>query len=63
MIKYQNYKHYNLPIIIEPLKYGKLIVNVDSMFVVQINKTNTPLIHEFENLNQVKFFKEGDLIF
>ena len=63
MIKYQNYKYYKLPITIKPLKYGKLIVNVDSMFVVQINKTNIALIHEFEKINKVKIFKEGDLIF
>jgi len=63
LIKYQNYKYYKLPITIKPLKYGKLIVNVDSMFVVQINKTNIALIHEFEKINKVKIFKEGDLIF
>lgn len=48
MIKYQNYKHYKLSITIEPLNYGKLIINVDSMFIVQINRTNIALIHEFE---------------
>ena len=63
MIKYQIYRHYKLPITIEPLKYGKLIVNRDSMFIVQINRTNIALIHEFEKINKVKIFKEGDLIF
>jgi len=27
MINYQNYKHYKLPITINPLEYGKLIKN------------------------------------
>ena len=58
MIKYQNYKHYKLPITIEPLNYGKLIINVDSIFIVQINRTNIALIHEFEKINQVKSLKK-----
>jgi len=58
MIKYKNYKHYKLPITIEPLNYGKLIINVDSMFIVQINRTNIALIHEFLKINPVKSLKK-----
>ncbi len=36
MIKYQNYRHYKLPITINPLDYGKLIIKIDelNLFVV-----------------------------
>ena len=65
MIKYQNYKHYKLPISINPLEYGKLIYQdpMKNIFIIQINKTNIALITQLENLNNVKFFKEGDLSF
>ena len=64
MIKYQNYKHYKLPISINPLDYGKLIIKIDELklFVVQVNRTNIAVIQIFEDLNQIKLFKEGDLI-
>lgn len=65
MTKYQNYRHYNLPVTMDPLKYGKLIVSIDTLnlFVIQVNKTNIALITQFENLNKIKFFKEGELVF
>src|SRR6266566_407937 len=62
-IKYQNYQHYKLPITLNPLKYGKLILNIGKQFVIQVNRTNIALITQFDNLNHVKFFKEGDFIF
>jgi len=64
MIKYQNYKHYKLPITLNPLNYGKLILKIDdlNLFIVQINKTNVVIITQYEELNHVKLFKEGDLM-
>jgi alpha-D-ribose 1-methylphosphonate 5-triphosphate synthase subunit PhnI len=54
MNKFQNYKHYKLPITIEPLKYGKLILNILelNLFVIQINKTNIALINQYEELSK-----------
>jgi hypothetical protein len=48
-----------------PLDYGKLIIKIEdlNLFIIQINKTNVALIQEYEELNHIKFFKEGDLIF
>jgi hypothetical protein len=63
MTKFQNYKHYKLPITLNPLEYGKLIIQIDKLFVVQFNRTNVVLITQHEGFNQVKFYKEGDLIF
>jgi hypothetical protein len=62
-LKYQNYKHYKLPITINPLEYGKLIIKMDNIIVSQINRTNIALITHFNKLNNVKIFKEGDFLF
>ena len=62
-LKYQNYKHYKLPITLNPLDYGKLILNIGKQFVIQVNRTNMVLITQLDNFNQVKLFKEGDFIF
>jgi len=62
-IKYQNYKHYKLPISINPLEYGKLIFNIDNIFIINITPKTIALISQFDEFNEVKFFKEGDLVF
>ena len=62
MIKFQNYQHYKLPISMNPLEYGKLIFNMDNKYIIQINKTNVVLITQFELINEVKLFREGELI-
>nr|YP_009498243.1 hypothetical protein [Lactifluus piperatus]AWX53029.1 hypothetical protein [Lactifluus piperatus] len=59
----QNYKHYKLPITINPLEYGKLIIKIDNIIVSQINMTNIALIRQFDRINNVKIFKEGDFLF
>jgi hypothetical protein len=63
MTKYQNYKHYKLPITINPLEYGKLIVQLQDLFIIQINKTNLVLLKENKEFNHIKLFREGDFIF
>ena len=62
-IKYQNYKHYKLPITFNPLDYGKLIFNIDNIYIIQITPKTIALISQFDEFNEVKFFKEGDLVF
>lgn len=62
-IKYQNYRHYKLPISINPLEYGKLIFNIDNIFIINITPKTIALISQFDDFNEVKFFKEGDLVF
>jgi|SRR6266545_1260091 len=63
MIKYQNYKHYKLPITMNPLNYGKLITKIDelNLFIIHLTKTNIALITQHDLFNEVKFYKEGDL--
>jgi hypothetical protein len=65
MIKYQNYKHYKLPITINPLDYGKIIKKIDelNLFIIQISKTNIVLLTQYDLFNHVEVYKEGDLRF
>ena len=62
-IKYQNYKHYKLPITINPLDYGKLIYTADNIYIIQITSRTIAVIFQNDLFNEVKFFKEGDLAF
>jgi hypothetical protein len=50
-------------VLLDPLKYGKLILNIEKLFIVQVNKTNVVIINQHKELNSIKLFKEGDLIF
>lgn len=65
MINFQNYKHYKLPITINPLDYGKLIIKIDSLnlYILQISKTNIALLTQDGLYNHVKIFKEGEFRF
>jgi hypothetical protein len=62
MIYYQNYKHFKLPITINPLNYGKLIFQEDKIYVIQGNSC-TFLIYEYEDYNLIKLYRKGDFIF
>lgn len=64
-MKYQNHKYCKLPITIDPLNYGKLILKINelNLFIVQVNKTILALINESDELNHVKIFKGGDFMF
>jgi hypothetical protein len=65
MIKFQNYKHYKLPISKNPLNYGKLIIQIEelNLFIVQINRTSIAVIKQNVDLNLIKIFYEGDFKF
>jgi hypothetical protein len=62
---YQNYKHYKLPITMNPLDYGKLILKIDelNLFILQITRTNIAVLSRDGLTNQVKVYKEGDFRF
>jgi hypothetical protein len=63
MLKYQNYKHYKLPITMEPLKYGHLLYQNNNIYILQFNRTNVTIITQDGLNNHIKFFKEGNLIY
>jgi hypothetical protein len=62
-LSYQYYHHHKLPITMNPLNYGKLIKQVDNEYIIQINKTNIAIINKYDEVNHIKFYKEGDLIY
>src|SRR6266581_4941646 len=51
-LQYQNYQHHKLPITMNPLNYGKLINQKDNEYIIQVDE-----------FNEVKFYKEGDLVY
>jgi hypothetical protein len=65
MVKYQNYKNYKLPITVEPLKYGKLIIHIEqlNLFIVSITPKTLAIITKNEDFNHIKFFRDGNFIF
>ncbi len=60
-IQYQDYQHHKLPITKNPLEYGILIDQIDNKYWVQINKTNSVIITQINDLNEVKFYRSGEL--
>jgi hypothetical protein len=65
MIKYQYYNKFRLPISLNPLDYGKLILKIEklNLFIIQINRDNLVIINQNNDFNHVKFFKWGDFKF
>lgn len=63
MIHYQNYRHFKLPITLNPLEYGKLIYQNDNKYIIQINDTNVIILDHFEEYNIIKLYKKGDFMF
>jgi hypothetical protein len=62
-MKYQNYRHYKLPITINPLEYGKLILQKDNIYILSITSKAIAILTQFNDFNEIKFYREGDLIF
>jgi hypothetical protein len=60
---YQDYQHHKLPITTNPLEYGKLIQVIDNKYIIQINETNIAIITKENDVNKVKFFRKGELVF
>jgi len=62
-MRYQNYRHYKLPITINPLEYGKLILQKDNIYILSITSKAIAILTQFNDFNEIKFYREGDLIF
>jgi hypothetical protein len=65
-IRFQNYKNYNLPISMNPIDYGRLIIQnkLDSgiNYIIQNDKEQTINFNKFDKYNEVEFFKSGILL-
>lgn len=62
MTKFQIYSHYKLPITMDPLKYGKLLDEINNKFIMQLSTKNIAIIKQLEEENFVRIFKNGDLV-
>lgn len=62
-IQYHNYQHHKLPITMNPLEYGKLIDKFENTYIIQVNPKNLATITRFEDSNEVKFYKSGELTY
>jgi hypothetical protein len=63
MKNFQFYKHFKLPITINPLNYGKLIFNQNNIYISSITPRTLTLITQNKDFNDIKFYRDGDLIF
>lgn len=67
-VQYQLYKHYKLPVTMEPLKYGKLTYydKATNTYIIQITPLThahiTPGVDDGVNENKVQIFKNGSMI-
>src|SRR5712675_266629 len=60
---FQNYKHYKLPISLNPLEYGKLMLKINNIFIISVGTRTIAILTQYKDFNDVKFFRKGDLIF
>src|ERR1700751_4932693 len=60
-MKYQNYRHYKLPITINPLEYGTIKIN--NIYILSITSKAIAILTQYNDFNEIKFYREGDLIF
>jgi hypothetical protein len=61
-MKFQNYKHYKIPITVDPSEYGKIIYKKDNLFIVHFNRTNIAIIKQNNDFNGIKFYRLGELV-
>lgn len=62
MVKYQNYKNYKLPITVEPLKYGKLIIHIEqlNLFIVSITPKTLAIITQNIICMNIETYMDGE---
>lgn len=62
MTKFQIYSHFKLPITRDPLKYGKLLDQINNKFIIALSTKNIAIINHYEKENFIRIFKNGDLV-
>jgi hypothetical protein len=52
-LNYHNHDEYDykLPITINPLEYGKLIKQIDNIYIIQLNNNDLLILEEIDNEN------------
>ena len=46
-----------------PLEYGKLIYQNDNIYIIHVTLRTVAVLTQFTDFNEVKFYKDGDLVF
>jgi hypothetical protein len=46
-----------------PLEYGKLIDKFGNTYIIQVNPKNIAIINHLDDINEVKFYKSGELTY
>jgi len=61
---YLNYKHYKLPVTLDPLNYGKILYHDknNNTWVIQIGQLTQAVLKKFPNYNYVEIMKSGNLV-
>nr|YP_009710628.1 DNA polymerase type B [Amanita brunnescens]QFZ98577.1 DNA polymerase type B [Amanita brunnescens] len=65
-IQYQTNYHYNFPLTCNLLEYGKLIRQIDNLYIISLYKTNNVLFitkNKNGTENHIDFYKNGELMF
>lgn len=62
-LQYQTFHYYKLLITLNPLEYGKLLRKQDNVYTIQVNKTNVAIITQYNDFNDVEFYREGELVY
>jgi hypothetical protein len=62
--EYLNYKHYKLPISLDPFKYGKILYHdkKNNTFVIQIGQLTQAIVNKSSGYNYVEIMKSGNLV-
>lgn len=64
-LKYQNHHEYDykLPITMNPLEFGKLIKQIDNIYIIHFKNNDLVIIEQIENENWVNIYRKGESIF
>ena len=52
---YQNYRHYKIPITMDPLEYGKLIFKTDNTYILWVSDRTLAVVTQYSIYNLIKF--------
>lgn len=60
---FQFYKHFKLPIALNPLNYGNVIYNKNNIYIISVTPRTIVVINQLESFNEIKFYRDGIWLF
>jgi hypothetical protein len=62
-LKYHNHHDYKLPITMNPLEFGKLIKQINNIYIIQLKNNDLVIIEQIDNNeNWIENFRKGESI-